>query len=187
MRPFAPPINLLHEEKKSFLDTFVSWALTIGRFLLIVTESLALAVFAYRFTLDRQLVDLHDEIKKQATFVQLLSSREKTYRDLQKRISTIDKIVAPVPDQTKQISDMLTQANTAMTITQFSTLAAGIHFEGKALSLSALKQFVVYLQANPMVSSVSIDKLENKTRTAVLSVSITALFKPVGGGKTNAR
>jgi hypothetical protein len=185
MRPFAPPINLLHEEKKSFLDVFVAWALTIGRFLLILTESLALAVFAYRFTLDRQLVDLHDQIKQQSIYVGLLSDREKTFRDIQKRITAVDKITAPLPNQTQQISEILNQTNKAMTITQFSYLPTGIHFEGKAFSLSGLKQFVTFLQANPLVSSVSIDKIENKTSTAVLSVSITASFKsatPAKGG-----
>lgn len=189
MRPFAPPINLVHEERKSFLDSFVSWSLTIGRFLLIVTESLALAVFAYRFTLDRQLVDLHDEIKKQATFVQLLSDREKTYRDIQKRISVVSTVATPLPAQMEQLSDMLTQASSAMTVTQFSSLPTGVHFEGKAFSLTSLKQFVTYLQASPQIQSVSIDKIENKTTTAVLSVSVTATYKSTKqeGKKANAR
>ena len=100
----------------------------------------------------------------------------------------MDKVSTPLPLQMQQLSDMLTHAGSAMTLTQFSMLPSGIHFEGKAFSLQSFKQFVTYLQANPQIESVSIDKIENKTTTAVLSVSLTAVYKSAPEGKkTNAR
>jgi hypothetical protein len=45
-------INLLDNKGKSFTEQFLDWALAIGRLLIIVTETVALAAFLYRFSID---------------------------------------------------------------------------------------------------------------------------------------
>ena len=57
-------INLVKSRKPHFLDRFITWALNAGRLLVIITETVALSAFLFRFGLDREIVDLNDKIKQ---------------------------------------------------------------------------------------------------------------------------
>ena len=73
-------INLMPNRGDTVLIQFLNWALTIGRLLIILVETLALGTFLYRFSLDMQIVDLKDKIKVQRAFV----TAYKSQRSLQK-------------------------------------------------------------------------------------------------------
>ncbi len=72
-------INLLPNKGDSLLDQFLSWALNIGRLLVIITETLALSVFLFRFSLDVQIIDLHDKIKAASRVVENFKESEETF------------------------------------------------------------------------------------------------------------
>jgi hypothetical protein len=84
-------INLLGNKNASIADQFLTWALAIGRLLVIVTETVALATFLYRFSIDRQLIDLHDEITKNQAIVAYLKQGEDSYRHMQQKIAISQK------------------------------------------------------------------------------------------------
>ena len=93
-------INLLKKKSNRSLDVFVRWAITGGRFLVILTETIALGAFLFRFNLDRQIVDLSDRIKAQVVIIESSKLNEEKYRLLitkLKNASTIDRasVVAP--------------------------------------------------------------------------------------------
>src|SRR5713226_8720413 len=84
-------INLLPKQGEGLVTQFLSWALTVGRLLIILTETLALGTFLYRFGLDMKIVDLHDQIKTNSFIVKSFAPAEKTYRTLQNRLSLAKK------------------------------------------------------------------------------------------------
>src|SRR5689334_11570583 len=79
-------INLLPNKGDSLFEQFLSWALTVGRLLIIITETLALSVFLYRFVLDVQIIDLHDKIKQESAIIDNLKDQEESFRNLQTRL-----------------------------------------------------------------------------------------------------
>lgn len=81
-------INLLRDKEKPLLDRFVAWALSVGRSIVILTEIVALAAFIYRFSIDRKLSDLNDDIKQKQLIVGQLTSLEDEYRNLQKTVGS---------------------------------------------------------------------------------------------------
>src|SRR5918993_397746 len=84
-------INLLPNKGGGLFDQFLSWALTIGRLLIILTETLALGTFFYRFSIDMKIIDLHDSIKNQRIIVQQFKNTEDTARNLQARLALAQK------------------------------------------------------------------------------------------------
>ena len=186
MRLPAPSINLLRDQEKSFFEKLISWSLNIGRLILILTECLALGVFLYRFKLDRDIVDLHDEIEKQQTFVRLLESREKEYRNIEQRLTTAGELLSSTPQATTITKQILDQADNALLVNQFALSPTSFHIEGRAISLDKVRVFIEYLKTYPNVEGVSVDRIENKTSTASLEVSISADFKK-GEKKKNGR
>ena len=57
-------INLMPGRETSFGEKFLNWSLTFGRYIIIGTEIIVLVAFFSRFKLDRDFIDLHDQVKE---------------------------------------------------------------------------------------------------------------------------
>lgn len=170
-------INLAKNQGESFTDRFIAWALTIGRLVVILVESVALGAFLFRFTLDRQLVDLHDKIKSEQAIVSLLASNEKTYRNLQDKLSLIKAIQTATGTQIKTFDDITSYIPADMTITSTSLSPSGISLDGSTQSILSLSSLISKLKKYPSADSVSLDKIENRVATGSIIFTVTVTFK----------
>ena len=172
-----PSINLLGNRKESIFDKFIDWALTIGRLVVILTEVIALSAFLYRFTLDRQLIDLHSKIKQEAAIVGYLKDKENTYRNLQDRLSVASMFSDSLGKRGKTLSDIIELATGGMTFNQLVLSENYVKIDANFQYISSLKNFVNSLKSYPAIESVSIDRIGNKLSNALVTVSITANLK----------
>lgn len=172
-----PSINLLGNRQESIFEKFIDWALTIGRLVVILTEVIALSAFFYRFTLDRQLIDLHSKIKQETAIVSYLKDREETYRNLQDRLSVVSTFSSSEEKKIKTFNDVIGLATGGMTFNQLVLTKTHIQIAATFQYISSLTSFVNSLKKYPDVESVSIDKIENKLSNALISVSITVNLK----------
>ena len=71
-------INLLkNSSDQSPLDRITDWALTYGRYIMIGTEIVVLLAFISRFSLDRKLTDLKEEIGQKQQILLANTSRKR--------------------------------------------------------------------------------------------------------------
>lgn len=174
MQSHTPSVNLLKSKDNNYIDKFISWALTIGRMVIILTETIALVAFLYRFILDRQIIDQKDRIAQNAAQLKLYEQSEKDFRNLQSRLDLIGKLEKQAPEQITLFSDIITNTPKGMTMTTINVSSNGIHIDANVQSVASLTKFVNTLKQNPRVLTVSIDKIENKTLDAVIVVGISA-------------
>lgn len=170
-------INLLKKDQQSFVDKFIKWALTIGRGVVILTEAVALFAFVFRFTLDSQLIDLQDEIKEKQAYINLLKDQEATYRNLQERIALANKYSDSGVRTTQAFTSIVQLAPTDLFFTNISMTEDRMRIEATIQSIKSLSRFIDKLKNQEMISSVSLDHVENKTSNATIVVSITIIFK----------
>ncbi|HYK08345.1 MAG TPA: hypothetical protein VEW42_02505 [Candidatus Eisenbacteria bacterium] len=175
----APSINLAKNRGEHLSDRILTFALTIGRVLVIITEAVALGAFLYRFGLDRQLVDLHDRIKQEQAIVTLLKRNESVYRNLQDRLTLEKNINDGTASDLKLFTDILKVIPSDMTLTGIALSNTNIHMEGSIPSLVSLSSLVKQLKGYPTVDRVSLDKLENKTSEGTIAISITVFMKKI--------
>jgi hypothetical protein len=170
-------INLLPNKGDNILNQFLSWALTIGRLLVIITESLALGVFLFRFSIDKQLIDLHDQINQASSIVASYGNAEPTYRNLLARLTDI-KTYDKESNQTLTImNDVVTMGRGLLTFKTIIITSQGIDLEIEAPSASTISVFTNKLKNYPEIAHVSVDRVENKTSSALVTVGITAALK----------
>lgn len=167
-------INLLPHKGEALFEQFLSWALTVGRLLIIITETLALSVFLYRFILDVQIIDLHDKIKAESAIVGSFKTQEEAFRNLQTRL-----LLAKNFDSKKDTSLSLLQATIELGRNKvtFKNITIGVDsmvLELQASSATLLNNFVKGLRSNPDISDVSIDRVENSPSTGLVTLAITA-------------
>jgi Tfp pilus assembly protein PilN len=177
MAVLTQSINLVKNRKPHVLDQFISWAVTIGRALVIVVELVALGAFLYRFGLDRQLVDLHDKIKQEQNIVSFLKKNEDTYRNLQTRLELANNILINQTQITKTFQDILNLLPQDMILKTVTFSPSSMKIDATAQSVNSLSNFISNLKNYPTVSSVSIDKIETKTASAIINLTLTIQFK----------
>jgi Tfp pilus assembly protein PilN len=176
MQKKSPSINLV-KKKVDYIDEFIKWALSIGRLVVILTEIVALMTFLYRFSLDQKLIDLHSKIKQEATIISFLKDQEATYRNLQDRLTVAESISEKSQNTVKIYSDIRKNVPTDVNIDNLSIFQEGIRIQSTFRSVSSLSKFVKFLRNYDQISTVSIDKIENKSSNATIVVQLTALLK----------
>lgn len=170
-------INLLKDKNKNFIDKFIAWALTIGRVIVIVTEMIALGAFLYRFSLDRELIDLHDRTKRKEQIVRLLKPNEEKFRNLQKRLEVAGKFESESENLINTYQTLNALAPTDIVFGNVTTSPQKMKFDVNVQSVISLATFINRLKKNEKIASVSIDKIENKTSSATIIVSIGVTLK----------
>lgn len=160
------------------MTQFFNWTLSIGRLLIILTEMIALGTFLYRFNLDMQIVDLHDKIKGQSLIVGSFKTQEDSYRNLQDRLGLIKKYDSISTNTSSIFRDITSYGQGKVTFLNLTVDSQNAKIEAQANSSTAVAQFVNLLKNHPLISSVSVDKVENSSSRAMINVSITAALKP---------
>lgn len=173
----SPSINLA-KKPESFVDRFINWALTAGRLVVIITELIALFAFLYRFSLDRELIDLRSKIKQEQAVVNLLRENEETYRNLQNRIFLASNFGKQGQDKVKITKDIIDFAPSGLVFNNLTVEEERIRINANINSVSILSSFVKSLRGYKKIERVSIDKIESRPSSAIITVSITATLLP---------
>lgn len=177
-------VNLLDNKEKSIGDRFLYWAMYVGRLLIILTEAVALFVFGSRFSLDRTLVDLHDEIKSNQMIVDAFREREQTYRRVQQQLAVANKAEAPTQKNILLFTDIVKLTNYAgITLANVSINANKVEIAVEATSSQGLALFVEKLKTNPAIASVAVEKIENRRVSSLIVVLLSATRKGAEGGQ----
>jgi len=168
-------INLAKKKGTPTLDLFIHWAITGGRFLVIITETIAMAAFLYRFTLDGQIIDLHDRIKAKQAIISTYQSQEATYRALQDRLIQTRAVSQNTTFSTNLLSTInnLAEPNSIL-LRVVSVGKERIHIEVTTTNILNLKNFVGDLQKQKELKEISIDRIEDRTTSSELSAEISS-------------
>lgn len=174
-------INLVRK-KLNFIDQFIKWSLSIGRGLVIAVEIVALSTFLYRFGLDRQIIDTRDKIQQQQAIVAYLKNREDQYRNLQERL-ILAKSLSQNSENVAIIQKIVSLAPPDMVINSISFSEGNISVNADVLSVTSLTSFVDSLKSYKPIASISVDKIENRTSTSSINVSITCSLQSTQNAK----
>ncbi len=170
-------INLIRHQEKAVLDKLLDWAFTVGRAIVIITESVALSAFAYRFILDRQIIDLRDTIKQEQAIVALSKTNEDKFRNLQNRLAMIKTLEGKSTQQADLLSQILKTAQGKIAFSAITISTESVSLEGIVPTTSSLAQFVNLLRDLPLVKTVSINSINNKASTGSIEVSLLVTLK----------
>lgn len=167
-------INLLRHQEKSAVDKFLDWAFTVGRAIVIITESVALSAFAYRFILDRQIIDLRDKIKQEQAIVKLSQPNEFKFRNLQNRLDTVKILDESATSKTVLLAKIVQQAQGKIAFSTLSITEKTVSMSGAVPSARAVSAFAQELRGIQGITKVTIGEISNNTATGVITVGITA-------------
>lgn len=171
----VPTINLLGQENlaHSPQGRIINWALTYGRYIMIGTEIVVLLAFISRFSLDRKLTDLREEIQQKQAILTANATLEQDIRSVQDHIAKIKTITA---DQAKPVNTF-TLVNTLLPndayINSLEITGDKFSTEVVAGSTEGFGQFLTNLGSVKQIKRVEVGEIKKNPLTG-LEFKLTA-------------
>lgn len=161
----AKEINLLirADFDKTLLGRFLRWALTYGRYIIICTEIIVLLAFIYRFSLDRKITDLNDEIEQKQAIIEANVGFESQFRNLQKRTNKIVDIVTEQNTPVIILKHLQSITPQGVVFSAFSYTKGLVSINAIANSNSSFSLFLINLKTSPNLNSVNVKSLTKKS------------------------
>lgn len=155
-------INLVPKDPfyDSLLGKGTTWALSVGRYIVIFTELVVILSFISRFQLDRQVTDLNKEIVQKQSVIESYGDLEQNVRDIQRKIDTYNQLKSkkPIEDVFDQLS-AITPLDIAYQ--ELTIKTEGLSMTGHTSSSQSLTQFIQNLQQSPYFQNVIVDNITN--------------------------
>lgn len=155
-------INLLPQDPffDSTFGRIMQWSMGAGRYIVIFTEIVVIASFAARFTLDRQVTDLNEQLYSQIQHLEGMAADEAAFRLAQAQLTEVKK-----NQEISNIVDVFTVLNTVVPadveLDSLSIAQDTISLESTALTQSGFITFINNLQLSPQFNDIRIGKVES--------------------------
>lgn len=142
------PIDLIPREGFEFTTAgkILSWALTAGRVIVIVTELVVILAFLSRFWLDRELTDLNDEIESQVAIISASKEFEDDFRGIQGALASFSQITQREPDLQGILDRTVASLPAEVSLQTINWSPDGLAIKGVSLSEVGIAGLIKNLQ-----------------------------------------
>lgn len=153
-------INLLPRDsfEESSLGKFLSWALTSGRVIVILTEFVVVLAFGSRFWFDQKLNNLIEEISAKEAVVESYVSIENQMRDVLARETKVSDFLVDGLELPDVFSNLRKATPKDVSFDTFSINDSQIKIEGSAKSEAGFSLFLNNLGYIPGVTNIKLGK-----------------------------
>lgn len=138
-------ITLLPKEEVTTLGRALTWALTAGRIIVVITELAVILAFLSRFWLDRTLTDLNEQIEQKVNLLRANQAFEGQFRRSQARLTAIREIWSQ-PDFANLTKTVLSRVPPEVKLDQVSVSRSDLQITGTSLSEEGVEIFIANLQ-----------------------------------------
>lgn len=157
-------INLLIRDQtgNSISEQFLSWILTYGRYIIIITQIIVLSVFFFRFKIDRDHTDLKELVTQKQAIVESLSDFETEIRRVQGRLLNIRTISANQDSLIKVIRFLQQSTPADTTFTNLILTTDKISFQATSANLRSFSYMLRQIQQDRKFSEVTLQDINRK-------------------------
>lgn len=157
-------INLVVKEDfdSSFSGQILSWALTYGRYIIIITQIVVLSVFFLRFRIDREHTDLKESVAQKQALVESISEMETEIRRIQGKLVYIKQISKSQDAYLKALRFLQDNTPTDMIFSALTLSPEKISIAATSSSLKSFSYFLKRIQQDKKFTEVSLENIVRK-------------------------
>jgi len=172
----TPSVNLLNMEDSthSVVGRIISFITTYGRYILITTELIVILAFVSRFSLDRQLTDLKEEISMKEDILSVNQDIENEIRKTQgqlKEVKTLLNGQTTVIDGIQMLQAILP---TGVYLENLSLNGANLTTNAIALDILPFSQTLSNLSASSVFQDIRIRSVTKQPQKSTINFSLSA-------------
>jgi len=174
-------INLLIKplEQISISSQFLNWALTYGRYIIIIIQIMVLTVFFMRFKLDRDRTDLKEAVMQKKALIESFTDMETEISRVHKRLSDI-RLITTNQDVYSRVLNFLEKNTPSATTYSLLTLSKNtLSMVAVSENLKTFNYLLKKIQDENLLTDIRLSDLKRRTDGRVefrlqATVSVTA-------------
>lgn len=162
-------INLLGSAKQELspVGRMIAWITTYGRYIMITTEMIVLIAFISRFSLDRQLTDLNDEIQQKQDIITYNQELEQSFRRTQDSLNKIKTLLELQMKPTNAVSTLHTLLPSGTYFQNLAITNGRISSQVISLTVQSFSQFLLNLSATKALQNIEIGTVDKATTLGI--------------------
>ncbi len=162
-------INLLpqSEFEVSFVGRFLHWAITSGRYIIILVEAIVIIAFLSRFKLDQELSDLSASIEGEKRIIASQSEQEKGFREIQKKLDVAQTMLNSQMKLSEQLDGLLATLPQEVKLESLFIRTSDISLAGTTNSETALGQMLLAMGKNPNWKELNLTNLSTENGSVI--------------------
>lgn len=157
-------VNLLETDAmdESPLGRIVSWAVTVGRYIMITTEIVVLLAFISRFSLDRKVTDLNESINQKKAIVEANRDFENEFNSTKQKIAFIKGVLDTQEKPVKFLEQLRLSLPPDVYLDQLNISGNLISGEAIAGTISGFASFIYNLQSTEGFREVTLGEIKKQ-------------------------
>ena len=182
--PATPEINLVAGDELSGRPggRFVSWALSYGKAVIVITELIVVLVFISRFAIDSQIADLNEQMGKKKDIIVGSKDFEDTFRSFSLRVGAVSELTTPL-----SIDKILTETKNlipqGISVNDLGIKDKDVSLNGSAKNESDLAVLSGAFKNSSNFSQVTLTKVSRDTTdqggSSEIDFSLTAKYQQI--------
>lgn len=152
-------------------NRIVTWISTYGRYILITTELIVLLAFLSRFSLDRKLTDLKEEITQKQQILEVNAPLENKVRSTQTQLAAVKTLLSAQDIPVKSLRALHILLPTGVYLNTLSIDKTKVSAEITAATTQGLSQFLSNLHATKKFSGIEIGNINKQPTGTVLTLT----------------
>ncbi len=162
-------VNLLppSEFEQSFWGRFIKWAVSTGRYLIILTELVVIVAFLSRFKLDQDLSDLNQNVKSQIMFLDSQITIEEKYLQTAKKLSQAGLIIQSRPEIELLLKYLSEKKPEEVEISQLVLNSGGLNLTAVTLNEQSMNNLLKTFSADKTWSTVELTQVVSQPTTGI--------------------
>ncbi len=170
-------INLFPEKEKNASDKIIYFAFHYLRYILVITQFVAICVFFYRFKVDQEIVDLKDKLSQRQSIVESTSELVNRVQEIDAKMKQVQLVLDEQKNFQVQYTYTLSQIPQEILIENFQMTADSIDIDGTADTVDPIKKMYDGLQADNKYNIIDLSTIEKGENRFSFSLHL-AEFKP---------
>ncbi len=173
----TPTINLLQRDdlENSPIGRITTWAVTYGRYIMIGTEIIVLLAFISRFSLDRKLTDLKEEIGQKQAILKANQDFEASFKQLQERLVNVNTLLNNQSKPVEMVSLFQTLLPPDVYLESLDYGPERILISATAGSTTGFSQFIANLQSTKQITQIEVGDIKKQPLVGI-QFKITAFI-----------
>ena len=150
-------INLFPEKEKNATDKIIFFSFHYLRYILVITQFIAICVFFYRFKVDQDIVDLRDALVQKKSIVESTQSLLNEVKKIDKKMTNVKTILTGQEQTADMFTYLFANLTDDIVIERLSVKDSNVDLEGSSNNSDTVKTLF--------------EKLKNEKRFATITLS----------------
>lgn len=155
-------INLFPEKEKDLSEKLVYFGMHYLRYILVITQFVAICVFFFRFKVDQEIVDLKDTLSQKSSIVESTSLLMGRIEEIDKKMKTIESVLADQETFKDRYTYVITKLPPEIRIESLSISDEGIDIQGVSEQADSIKVFYDDLEKGNRFGVTNLSAIEKK-------------------------